>query len=71
MAVGAIVAQGAGQVVPMGGLVAQGIAEAQARQAQGAVASAGDRMQRMQMAYARLRHVEALRAQRCAAPGAR
>jgi hypothetical protein len=68
MAVGAVVAQGAGQVVPMGGLVAQGIVEAQQHQAEGAVARSGDRMQRMQTAYGRLRHVEALRAQRCAAP---
>lgn len=68
MAVGAVTAQGVGQFVPMGGLVAQGIAEAQTTQAAGAVARAGDRMQRMQMAYGRLRHVETLRAQRCAAP---
>lgn len=65
MAIGALTAQGLGSVVPMGGLVAQGIVTAQQHQAQGALAASGDRMQQMQAKYARLQQVEALRAAKC------
>ncbi|QPQ54213.1 hypothetical protein IC614_07515 [Allosphingosinicella flava] len=62
---GAVAAQALGQVVPMGGVVAQGIAQAGTAQANGAMASASTRMARMQAAYARLRQVETLQGQRC------